>query len=233
MDAEQDLKDEFERHGRVWLRNAVTEADLSLFDESMVNETKAGERLVPSAILDRALSSESSLLDAIRKLDADAQPVRVLAFNKSERANWGVPWHQDRVIAVAGQADVEGFRNWTKKSGIWHCEPPESVLDRMLFVRLHLDDAAQENGAMEFAVGSHSKGIIPSGEAEREAVKYQREICNAKRGDVLVLKMLTLHASKPAKVRSGRRVLRIDFSSCPLPPPLSWIGSNCERGPSS
>jgi len=230
MEADRDLKDDFEKYGRVWLRDAVSEADLSLFDESMADEAKAGERLVRSAALDSALSGESSLLDAIRKLEPEAQPVRTVAFNKSESPNWGVPWHQDRVIAVAGQANVEGFRNWTKKSGVWHCEPPVSVLDQMLFVRVHLDDANPENGAMEIAVGSHSKGIIPSVDAEKEAATCQREICNAKRGDVLVLKMLTLHTSRPAQVRSGRRVLRIDFSSCPLPLPLSWIEAGGESG---
>lgn len=227
------LRGELESTGRVWFRNAVSEADLSLFDEATTVHGKAGRRLDQSGALDSALSKESSLLRVIRKLDPKAQPVRIVAFNKSESANWGVPWHQDRVIAVSGQADVEGYRNWSKKSGTWHCEPPQSVLDRMLFVRVHLDDTDQDNGAMEIAIGSHSNGLIQSDLAEREADQYPREFCNAKRGDVLVLKMLTLHASKPAKVQTGRRVLRVDFASSQLPKPLSWIGSSYRNGRSS
>lgn len=222
MVTEQSLINEFEGCGRVWLRNAVEEEDLALFDSITAAPTKAGQRLDAYTALDTALSAESSLLHAIRRLASDAVPVRIVAFNKTEGANWGVPWHQDRVIAVAEKVDVVGYMNWTNKSGTWHCEPPQSVLDEMLFVRVHLDDTDQSNGAMEIAVGSHADGIIPSATAEEVASTYPKEICEAKRGDVLILKMLTLHSSKPARFPSGRRVLRIDFASSPLPLPLSW-----------
>lgn len=222
MATEQSLGNEFESSGRVWFRNAVSEEDLVLFDSATSAAAKAGQRLSVSKSLKAALSEESSLLRAVRRLTPEAVPVRVVAFNKSESANWGVPWHQDRVIAVAEKADIPGYTNWTSKSGTWHCEPPQSVLDEMLFVRVHLDDTHQSNGAMEIAVGSHSQGVIPSAKAEQMANTYPIETCSAKRGDVLVLKMLTLHSSKPAKVASGRRVLRIDFSPGQLPSPLSW-----------
>ncbi|MCB1356851.1 MAG: phytanoyl-CoA dioxygenase family protein [Maritimibacter sp.] len=170
------------------------------------------------------MSADGALLRAVRRLAPEAVPVRIVAFNKSESANWGVPWHQDRVIAVAGRAEVAGYRNWTRKSGTWHCEPPLSALDDMLFVRVHLDDTDGSNGAMQIAVGSHAGGIVLSATAEQVANTYPVETCDAKRGDVLILKMLTLHASSPARVQSGRRVLRIDFASRDLPAPLSWNG---------
>ncbi|GAB5449128.1 phytanoyl-CoA dioxygenase family protein [Gymnodinialimonas sp.] len=174
------------------------------------------------------MSADGSLVRAIRQQAPGAMPVRVVAFNKSESANWGVPWHQDRVIAVAERSDVTGYHNWTKKSGTWHCEPPQSVLDQMLFVRVHLDDTDRSNGAMEIALGSHAGGVVPSAKAESAANSYPTEICEAKRGDVLILKMLTLHCSKPAQRQSGRRVLRVDFSCSELPHPLSWLGQAAE-----
>lgn len=160
-------------------------------------------------------------MQATATLDPAAKPVRVVAFNKTPTTNWGVPWHQDRVIAVANQQDVQGYNKWTKKSDVWHCEPPQQILDEMLFVRVHLDDTDQSNGAMDIAVGSHISGIIPASIAEETAHRYPIECCEAKRGDVLVLKMLTLHGSKPSKVGFSRRVLRIDFASFNLPAPLS------------
>lgn len=214
---------EFERSGRLWLRQVVSEADLSLLDRVASAQETAGQRLDPSAALATALSPDSGVVKAIHRVDARATPVRVVAFNKSEDANWGVPWHQDRVIAVAQRAEVRGYRNWSRKSGIWHCEPPQAVLEEMLFVRVHLDDTDLSNGAMEIAVGSHARGCLPAAGAEEVARQYPIELCQAKRGDVLVLKMLVLHSSKPARIQSGRRVLRIDFSSSRLPPPLSWI----------
>lgn len=224
MLTEQSLRDEFERSGRVWLRDAVSEDDLALFDNAATASSKAGQRLDLSTALHAALSNESSLLCAVRLLAPDAVPVRMVAFNKSEGANWGVPWHQDRVIAVAAKADIAGYTNWTNKSGTWHCEPPQSILDEMLFVRVHLDETNQLNGAMEIAVGSHTEGVVPSPRADKVANAYPVETCAAKRGDVLILKMLTLHSSKPAQVQSGRRVLRVDFATCQLPSPLSWSG---------
>lgn len=223
------LASEFEISGRVWLRNAVSEEDLKLFDSVTTASTKAGQRLEVSKRLKAALSEESSLLPAVRRLSPNAVPVRVIAFNKSESANWGVPWHQDRVIAVSEKAEITGYNNWTKKSGTWHCEPPLSILNEMLFVRIHLDDNDQSNGAMEIAVGSHSKGLVPSAEAESVAQTFPIETCEAKRGDVLILKMLTLHSSKPAQIESGRRVFRIDFSSIQLPPPLLWDGHSSKN----
>lgn len=226
MLTDQQLGAELEDSGRIWFRDAVSKEDLALFDRAAAASAKAGQRLDASDSLDAALSEESSLLCAVRRLAPKAMPVRVVAFNKSESANWGVPWHQDRVIAVAEKADVAGYINWTKKSGKWHCEPPQAILEEMLFVRVHLDDSNQSNGAMEIAVGSHASGVIRSENAEEVAKTYPIETCTAKRGDVLILKMLTLHSSRPAAIQSGRRVLRIDFAPCGLPSPLSWI----ERG---
>ncbi|WP_073146073.1 phytanoyl-CoA dioxygenase family protein [Litoreibacter ascidiaceicola] len=228
MTTDRKLKDEFEQYGRVWLRDAVSDADLKLLDQATADNTKAGQRLGSSSALDTVLSKNSSLLTSIQRLDPMAVPVRTVAFNKSEGANWGVPWHQDRVIAVNDKVEIEGYHNWTKKSGTWHCEPPEAILDSMLFVRVHLDESSESNGAMEISVGSHIGGIVPSAKAEETANAYPIEVCNAKRGDVLILKMLTLHRSKPATVQSGRRVLRIDLSSLALPPPMFWHAEKTE-----
>lgn len=219
---DQSLHNEFEKCGRIWFRNAISEEDLACFDRAAAVSSKAGQRLDATVSLNAALSKESSLLRVIRRLAPEAMPVRIVAFNKSENANWGVPWHQDRVIAVAKKVEVAGYMNWTNKSGTWHCEPPQAVLEDMLFVRVHLDDTDRSNGAMEIAVGSHADGVVHSINAEKVANTYQIETCAAKRGDVLILKMLTLHSSKPAKVQSERRVLRLDFASSQLSPPLSW-----------
>lgn len=218
------LANELENKGRVWVRNAMSEEDLSLFEHAVTTSARPGQRLEMSDGLITALSPESALLRAVRRGLPGAAPVRIVAFNKSETANWGVPWHQDRIIAVAEKADLAGYRNWTCKSGTWHCEPPKPVLDEMVFVRIHLDDNDRSNGAMEIAVGSHKSGFVPSAQAEDVANTFPIETCTAKRGDVLILKMLTLHASKPAQVNAGRRVFRIDFSPSQLPPPLSWAG---------
>jgi hypothetical protein len=44
----------------------------------------------------------------------------MLYFNKTERANWGVPWHQDKTIAVREKIELPGFTAWSVKQGVIH-----------------------------------------------------------------------------------------------------------------
>jgi hypothetical protein len=213
--------DEFERDGRIWLRGALNEVALAEFEIAADLGDRPGQRFV-KGVLEAALGPEQALGRAMGALDREARAVRVVSFNKTAEANWGVPWHQDRVIAVAEKQPVQGYGNWSRKAGMWHCEPPLAVLERMLFVRVHLDDSSAANGGMEIALGSHREGAVAAGEAERVARQYPGEVCQAQRGDVLVLKMLTLHRSQPATAALSRRVFRIDFTSGELPEPLRW-----------
>ncbi|MEP1537404.1 MAG: phytanoyl-CoA dioxygenase family protein [Paracoccaceae bacterium] len=204
------------------MRNAISTKDLSHFDIAAAQGGQVGARINSCQSLNSALAVQGSLMQAIATIYPKAHPVRVVAFNKTQETNWGVPWHQDRVIAVAEKCDVLGFDNWTEKRGVWHCEPPHPILDQMLFVRVHLDDTDHNNGAMEIAVGSHAQGVVPSANAEKTANRFPIESCDAKRGDVLILKMLTLHRSKPSMATSNRRAFRIDFATEGLPAPLNW-----------
>lgn len=217
------IRDLFETEGRVWFRSAVSKEDLRVLEDVAGTSLKAGQRLDMSEKLRGCLSIERSIGRVIAQIDPDAKPVRAVSFNKSQQTNWGVPWHQDRVIAVRARENVSGFGNWSFKAGGWHCEPPLDLLETMLFVRIHLDDTDCDNGSMSIALGSHMEGTVRSGQAEEIAQKYEIETCEAKRGDILVLKMLTLHASGPSRLQTNRRVLRVDFSSFELPKPMCWL----------
>jgi hypothetical protein len=92
----------------------------------------------------------------------------------------------------------------------------------MLFVRLHLDDCDQENGAMEIALGSHRAGYVTAAGAAQIARQHVVETTNARRGDVLVMDMLMLHRSRPSKDPRPRRTLRVDFAGEVLPSELGW-----------
>jgi len=75
---------------------------------------------------------------------------------------------------------------------------------------------------MQISVGSHARGVIPATDADKTADQYPIESCDAARGDILIMSMLTLHCSKPSEIQSDRRVFRIDFASFDLPTPLTW-----------
>ena len=221
--------EEFTRTGRLWLRSVLGADELScLRDLANPGHRRAagpGARLDGHSPLFQAVA-QSSFTRHIRQIFPAMRPVRLVSFDKTTDGasgpNWGVPWHQDRVIAVKARHDLPGFHRWSLKQGIWHCEPPAELLGRMLFARIHLDPSTDRNGAMEIAPGSHREGRIHNRNAEAAAARYPSELTLAQAGDVLVLNMLTLHRSGPARDPSGRLTLRVDYAPCALPPPLDW-----------
>jgi hypothetical protein len=81
---------------------------------------------------------------AIRQIADDvlgggAFVVRSLLFDKTPSANWKVAWHQDLTIAVCERRNSPGFCAWSIKAGIPHGQPPVSVLEGMVTLRVHPD----------------------------------------------------------------------------------------------
>ncbi|MBF5042162.1 phytanoyl-CoA dioxygenase family protein [Aggregicoccus sp. 17bor-14] len=147
--------------------------------------------------------------------------VRALFFDKTPRANWKVPWHQDLTIAVRERREVAGFGPWTTKAGATHCHAPRELLERMLSLRIHLDDCAADNGPLRVIAGSHRAGILSA--TQIDALKTRPEsVCTAQRGEVLAFHPLLLHASSPAVRPGHRRVLHLELASASLPEGLSW-----------
>ena len=216
------LRDQLECDGRVWFRNALSEAELQYFDTHCSTGSAPGERLAWTAELDSIVGGGSMLSEMAHSLLPAADPVRLVAFNKSTDSNWLVPWHQDRVIAVREKMPVSGYVNWSNKTGTWHVEPPLSLLEKMIFARVHLDDTDKRNGCLELALGSHSLGHVNALEADEKARVLPHELCRARRGDVLFVKALCLHRSRPSKQATQRRTLRVDYSADAPAPPLQW-----------
>lgn len=152
-----------------------------------------------------------------------AFPVRGIFFDKNPEANWGVSWHQDLTIAVGQRIDTEGFGPWSIKEGVDHVQPPVSILEKMLTLRIHLDDADADNGALRLIPGSHRRGIIPPETIAN--LKKHAITTTVKSGGVLVMKPLLVHSSLPAGQPSHRRVLHIEFAAEELPNGLQWYGS--------
>ena len=159
---------------------------------------------------------------ATRLSGRHARIVRILAFDKTPAANWGVPWHQDRTIAVAKRVETTGYGPWTVKGGVPHVEPPQAVLEAMFSLRLHLDDCGETNGPLRIIPGSHRLGRLSAGQVLDVAMRTPAMICTAGAGDVLAMQALTIHSSEPAHSPAHRRVLHLDFATADLPAPLEW-----------
>jgi ectoine hydroxylase-related dioxygenase (phytanoyl-CoA dioxygenase family) len=156
-------------------------------------------------------------------LGARCFPVRALYFDKTTVANWKVTWHQDLTIAVERRKEAPGFGPWSEKNGIVHVQPPTHVLERMIAARLHLDDCGETNGPLRVIPGSHKAGRLSTRDVVAWRDRAPEVVCTARRGDVLLMRPLLLHASSPATTPEHRRVLHVEFASEALPGGLEWF----------
>ena len=151
-----------------------------------------------------------------------AQVVRGIFFDKTPEANWKVAWHQDLTIAVRDKKEIAGFKSWSQKAGITHVQPPVFVLEKIFALRLHLDDATEESGALRVIPGSHKHGRLSSADIERIRRETQPVSCTVKRGGALAMRPLLLHSSTVSSTGSHRRVIHLEFSTGNLPGGLEW-----------
>jgi hypothetical protein len=180
----------------------------------------------------RCLLSQPWCADLARALKghADLSPMLVEApvavqctyFEKSAGQNWLVAVHQDLSIPVAERVEDSGLQGWSEKEGELFVQPPTAVLERLVAVRLHLDECSPADGPLRVVPGSHTSGRLGPDAASRRRDLHGEVVCTARRGDVLVMRPLLLHASSKAHGTSRRRVLHFLFGPRHLPLGLAW-----------
>lgn len=216
---------DFERDG-VALRESAVGADIlrELADEFEATGVRVGARpFALSPTIKELIGPEGALGQRARELAGiAARPVRVLAFDKTPDANWHLPWHQDRVIAVKTRVDLDGFGTWTVKGGQPHVEAPVSLLETMFNLRLHLDDCDAGNGALKVLLGTHRLGRLNDAQVKQAAATGRATLCTVKAGGLLAMKALALHASDATTSPRRRRVLHVDYCWGGLPKELDW-----------
>lgn len=146
--------------------------------------------------------------------------VKSIYFDKPEKSNWYVAYHQDLMISVDKKADLPNFGPWTIKQNQFAVQPPLDILENVYTIRIHLDETDENNGALKVVPKSHAKGIYRpetiDGNVEKEV------ICNVEKGGIMIMKPLLLHGSNRTTNGKKRRVIHIEFSDTKLPEELSW-----------
>lgn len=225
---------QFARDGFLIVPDLLPLADCDALAEELSALLEEQQRLTPKArgglrnvlrVSSRAAAvaaSENftSLVSGL--IGGNAFPVRAILFDKTDGANWGVPWHQDLAIAVAEQIETQGFGPWSIKDGIVHVQPPQQILAAMITIRLHLDDCAADNGALRVLPASHTSGELDSESISAWAARESPVTCEIPKGGALLMRPLLLHASSPAKNPSHRRVLHVEYAAMELPNGLKW-----------
>lgn len=146
--------------------------------------------------------------------------VKSIYFDKPEKSNWYVAYHQDLTISVDKKVNLENFGPWTTKQNQFAVQPPLEILENIFTIRIHLDDTDENNGALKVVPKSHAKGIY-----RPETIDWNVEtenICNVKNGGLMIMKPLLLHGSNRTTNGKKRRVIHIEFSDKELPEELNW-----------
>jgi len=146
---------------------------------------------------------------------------KAIYFDKPGQSNWFVGYHQDLSISVNQKINLNNYTNWTYKKGQHGVQPPTQILEDTLTVRIHLDDTDEHNGALKVIPGSHQNGIIRPESTNRNL--ENEHVCKIKKGGVLLMKPLTLHASGRTTNGKKRRVIHLEFNNHQLAKPLQWL----------
>lgn len=155
-------------------------------------------------------------------LPHNAVAVQCTRFDKSPTNNWLVAFHQDLSIPVSGRVNNPECSGWSEKEGQLYVQPPVNVLERLVAVRVHIDDCPEESGALRVVPKSHVEGRLGRERAEALRSQNGETVVPIARGGVLVMRPLLLHASSKATSLAPRRVLHFVFGPPALPLGLEW-----------
>ena len=204
------MKPKLEADGAQHFPNALSEPEFELLEKlgAETDPRRPGRRLKDAPTVKLLTQDQSTMREiAMQFLGPQARPVRAVLFDKTSDNNWPLGWHQDRTICVNQIADVAGFGPYTRKSGLLHVQPPASILEQMLTLRVHLDHCGVENAPLKVALESHKLGLVRVDDIANSVARSAQLNCLAEPGDIWAYRTLILHASDTACQPSHRRVL--------------------------
>lgn len=210
--------EQIERDGFAILERAFESHEIDSFVQALAREplqrSRAGARHAMQSTVVATLAQDMRLLRWVRAvLGPEAAPFRATLFDKSPLSNWLVVWHQDTALPLRRREDVAGWGPWSVKAGILYAHAPTAALQRVLALRLHLDDSTEWNGPLRVLPGSHQHGVLSDAVVQQLARDGTLTDCLVARGGVLAMRPLIVHASSKSRIEAPRRVLHIEYAA--------------------
>ena len=182
-----------ERDGFAIISSCLDDSSIKRLSESL-DDTQYGQRnLLGEPIIQELARSQEVRRVIAPVLGPNCFATKGILFNKTQKSNWKVPWHQDLTITVQERIEAKGFGPWTIKGGVVNVQPREDVLRGILAIRIHLDANDHQNGPLRVIPGSHRHGRLT---AEQIASwdKSGAVTCLVPRGGAFLMRPLILHA---------------------------------------
>ena len=117
-----------------------------------------------------------------------------------------------RPCCLADRVDREGWGPWSRKDDIHYAHAPADALQRVIALRVHLDDSTSDNGPLRVLPGTHELGVLTDEQVHEQSHSRESRECCAPAGSVVAMRPLIIHASSKCKSANPRRVLHIEYS---------------------
>jgi Phytanoyl-CoA dioxygenase (PhyH) len=181
--------------------------------ESNLPRSRAGIRHLMAQTGVAKVARGPELMTIARGLLGDKTiPFRATLFDKSQGSNWLVMWHQDTALPLIERQEKEGWGPWSVKDGVNYAHAPAAALEKVLALRLHLDDSAIDNGPLRVLPRTHRSGVLGDEEMHSLSEQIGGIDCTVQTGGVVVVQPLVVHASSKSLGGQPRRVLHIEYA---------------------
>ena len=182
--------------------------------EAPLQRTRAGARHILGCPAVARLAQDSRLIDlASEWLDAAAVPFKATLFDKSADANWLVAWHQDTALPISEYRESAGWGPWSEKAGVTYAHAPAKALERIVALRIHIDDSTADNGPLRVLPGTHSLGVLSEAQIRKLALQMRPVSCTVAAGGVVIMRPLIIHASSKLNSLAPRRVIHLEYAT--------------------
>jgi ectoine hydroxylase-related dioxygenase (phytanoyl-CoA dioxygenase family) len=175
--------------------------------------TRAGVRHAMRSPAVARTANDPRMLDIARKiLGPAAIPFRATLFEKLPDSNWLVAWHQDTALPLQERREASGWGPWSIKDGVNYAHAPAKALEKVVALRLHLDDSILNNGPLRVLPATHTKGVLTDEEIFSIAAQTSNVDCLMPIGGIVAMRPLVIHASSKSQTENPRRVLHIEYA---------------------
>ena len=175
--------------------------------------TRAGVRHAMRSPAVARTANDPRMLDIARKiLGPAAIPFRATLFEKLPASNWLVAWHQDTALPLQERREASGWGPWSIKDGVNYAHAPAKALEKVVALRLHLDDSILNNGPLRVLPATHTKGVLTDEEIFSIAAQTSNVDCLMPIGGIVAMRPLVIHASSKSQTENPRRVLHIEYA---------------------
>ena len=214
-------QENIQQHGFAVIPDILSSEEVAALGEHLnspsLRRNRAGVRHALGIETVAAIARDQRLLSIAQTiLGSEALPIRGTLFDKSPLSNWLAVWHQDTALPLRERREKSGWGPWSVKDGVNYAHAPVRALEKILALRVHLDDSTVSNGPLRVLPDTHVLGVLTDDQIHALAERTPSATCVVPCRGVLAMRPLVIHASSKSASEMPRRVLHIEYASSPF-----------------